>query len=253
MCTRLSLCVVSLSSFLPPPPLVQKPAAAASKPSGGPGASTAAKSRLAAIKAAMKAKQQAAAAEKAAQAAGSAVDDPVPQDPQGQDSDQAQTQAPETVVFHGGFFQVESPAKLGEKEVLTYILSSVSAHVLKLMKIFLFCCSARHNEEVVPSDWCCAATALPLLRLQTLHPCQDTALQRSLPPSPPSPHAHARPPHPCAHPRLPQIHLGLHPAAPTIPSDPGLQCLSLLHAGHRGSGGPRQPIRDRLRAGWGRY
>lgn len=96
-----------------PPPrqrkVVKKPASAlVAKPVGG----AAAKSRLAAIKAAIKVKQLAAEAEKAVQAAGpgSAVDDPAqaPQDPQ------AETLAPESpvVVFQGGFFQVESPAKL---------------------------------------------------------------------------------------------------------------------------------------------
>ncbi|KAM9411321.1 disks large-associated protein 5 isoform 2-T2 [Salvelinus alpinus] len=96
-----------------PPPrqrkVVKKPASApVAKPVGG----AAAKSRLAAIKAAIKVKRQAAEAEKAVQAAGpgSAVDDPAPapQDPQ------AETLAPESpvVVFQGGFFQVESPAKL---------------------------------------------------------------------------------------------------------------------------------------------
>ncbi|XP_076615382.1 disks large-associated protein 5 [Chaetodon auriga] len=74
-----------------PPPrqkkVVKKPSAAATKPTG---TKAAAKSRLAAVKAAMKAKQQAAAAETQPQA------EPQPTDP---------------VVFDGGFFQVESPAK----------------------------------------------------------------------------------------------------------------------------------------------
>ena len=71
----------------------------------------AAKSRLAAIKAAMKARQQAAEAEKAdqAEAIGSAEDQPALEPPHRQD------QAPETLVFNGGFFQVESPAKLTGK------------------------------------------------------------------------------------------------------------------------------------------
>ncbi|XP_028845963.1 disks large-associated protein 5 isoform X2 [Denticeps clupeoides] len=67
------------------------------KPAGGPparvtgaGAGAAAKSRLAAVKAAMRAKQQ---AEKAGQ-------EDVPQS--------------ETVVFHGGFFHVESPVKVAD-------------------------------------------------------------------------------------------------------------------------------------------
>ncbi|KAL0983920.1 hypothetical protein UPYG_G00134780 [Umbra pygmaea] len=89
-----------------PPPrqrrVVKKlPSAPVPKPAAG---GAAAKSRLAAIKAAVKAKQQAADAERAARAAGSgdAVEHPV-----------HGNQAPEPpVVFNGGFFQVESPAKL---------------------------------------------------------------------------------------------------------------------------------------------
>lgn len=95
----------------------KQPPSAASKPSGGPGTNAAAKSRLAAIKAAMKAKQQATEAKKAAQveaegtvqATGSAVDNPAPEPQDLQSQNQAQT--PETLVFNGGFFQVESPAK----------------------------------------------------------------------------------------------------------------------------------------------
>ncbi|KAM3859854.1 disks large-associated protein 5 [Diretmus argenteus] len=93
----------------PPPPRQRKvvkkppPSTAAPKPTG-------AKSRLAAVKAAMKARQQAAEAEKAAAAAGNAGDgsDPRPQDTQ----PQAAAQPPDIVVFNGGFFKVESPAKL---------------------------------------------------------------------------------------------------------------------------------------------
>ncbi|XP_059180364.1 disks large-associated protein 5 isoform X2 [Centropristis striata] len=93
----------------PPPPrqrkVVKKPAAPA-KPAG---TKAAAKSRLAAVKAAMKAKQQAAQAEKAAKDAGNAEDTP------SQDSQEPQPQAEpkptDAVVFDGGFFQVESPAR----------------------------------------------------------------------------------------------------------------------------------------------
>ncbi|KAM7371036.1 hypothetical protein PAMP_010536 [Pampus punctatissimus] len=85
--------------------VVKKPAAvpAPSKPTG---TKAAAKSRLAAVKAAMKAKQQAAEAEKAA---ANTEDDPglSSQEPQ----PQAEAQTTGTVVFDGGFFQVESPAK----------------------------------------------------------------------------------------------------------------------------------------------
>ncbi|KAM6899154.1 disks large-associated protein 5 isoform 2-T2 [Lycodopsis pacificus] len=88
-----------------PPPrqkkVVKKPPAAPAKQTG---TKAAAKSRLAAVKAAMKAKQQAA---KAAKDAGSDEDNP------GLNSEEAQSQAePQlTVVFDGGFFQVESPAR----------------------------------------------------------------------------------------------------------------------------------------------
>ncbi|XP_035514005.1 disks large-associated protein 5 isoform X2 [Morone saxatilis] len=87
--------------------LVKKPTAAPAKPTG---TKAAAKSRLAAVKAAMKARQQAAEAEKAAQGAGNDEDEPSPhsQEPQ----PQAEPQPTESVVFDGGFFQVESPAKL---------------------------------------------------------------------------------------------------------------------------------------------
>ncbi|KAG7491486.1 hypothetical protein MATL_G00004020 [Megalops atlanticus] len=94
-----------------PPPRPKKavkklpPTAAAGKTGAGGGASAAAaKSRLAAVKAAMKAKQAAEAAKAAQGPAGAATD---PEGPP-----QANATASETVVFHGGFFQVESPAKV---------------------------------------------------------------------------------------------------------------------------------------------
>ncbi|KAG7260545.1 hypothetical protein CRUP_024737 [Coryphaenoides rupestris] len=76
------------------------PTATAPKPAGG---GAAGKSRLAAAKAAMKAKKQAA---EASQAAGSEGGDGVslPRE--------APPRDPETMVFQGGFFQVESPARL---------------------------------------------------------------------------------------------------------------------------------------------
>lgn len=92
----------------------QKPSAAPAKPTG---TKEAAKSRLAAVKAAMKARQQAAEAEKAAKDAGKSEDDP------SLNSQEAPAQAhmPDTVVFDGGFFQVESPAKTsGERTVTTH-------------------------------------------------------------------------------------------------------------------------------------
>ncbi|XP_041672535.1 disks large-associated protein 5 isoform X2 [Cheilinus undulatus] len=85
---------------------VKKPAAAPAKPSG---TKAAARSRLAAAKAAMKAKQQAAEAEKAAK---DAEEDEDKQSQKSQDPQpEAEAKAADTVVFDGGFFQVESPAK----------------------------------------------------------------------------------------------------------------------------------------------
>lgn len=87
------------------PSFSQKQLAASAKPAG---TNAAAKARLAAAKAAMKAKKQAAEAEKAAGAANTedclvlSSQNPHPQ---------AGAQRQDTVVFDGGFFQVESPAK----------------------------------------------------------------------------------------------------------------------------------------------
>lgn len=55
----------------------------------------------------MKAKQQAAEAERAANDAGKCEEDPE----LNSHAPQAEAQKPDTVVFDGGFFQVESPAK----------------------------------------------------------------------------------------------------------------------------------------------
>ncbi|XP_047465939.1 disks large-associated protein 5 isoform X2 [Mugil cephalus] len=94
-----------------PPPrqrkMVKKASAAPVKPTV---TKAAAKSRLAAVKAAMKAKQQAAEAEKAAgESGGNTEEDAViiSQEPK----PQAGAQTLDAVVFDGGFFKVESPAK----------------------------------------------------------------------------------------------------------------------------------------------
>ncbi|XP_046710078.1 disks large-associated protein 5 isoform X1 [Silurus meridionalis] len=85
--------------------VVKKPPAAGGKAGAGQGASTAAKSRLAAVKAAMKAKQAEVA--KAAETSDRAQDGTTPA------SDAvANNLTAQTVVFHGGFFQVESPVKV---------------------------------------------------------------------------------------------------------------------------------------------
>ncbi|KAG9338879.1 hypothetical protein JZ751_025319 [Albula glossodonta] len=77
------------------------PGAAAGKAGAGAEASAAARSRLAAVKAAMKAKR-AAEAERAAQVSTENSTDAVrPAEPDAQ-----------TVVFHGGFFRVESPVRV---------------------------------------------------------------------------------------------------------------------------------------------
>ncbi|CAM4320395.1 unnamed protein product [Leuciscus chuanchicus] len=80
--------------------VAKKPPAVGGKAGAGPGASTAVKSRLAAVKAAMRAKQT---EQKASETSHNIQDDadPVPAAPA----------ATQTVVFHGGFFQVESPVK----------------------------------------------------------------------------------------------------------------------------------------------
>lgn len=83
----------------------KKPPIAGGKPGAGVGASAAAKSRLAAVKAAMKAKQAAAA--KSTEASDRAQDDSAPVS-----EALANAQRAQTVVFHGGFFQVESPVKV---------------------------------------------------------------------------------------------------------------------------------------------
>ncbi|XP_060795713.1 disks large-associated protein 5 isoform X2 [Neoarius graeffei] len=85
--------------------VVKKPPPAGGKTKASVGASAAAKSRLAAVKAAMKAKQAAGA--KIADASDRAQGDSAPT------SDaQANMLTAQTIVFHGGFFQVESPVKV---------------------------------------------------------------------------------------------------------------------------------------------
>ena len=93
----------------------QKPPTAAPSAPKPAGASAAGRSRLAAAKAAMKAamlaKKQAAEAANTSQSAGNAEEEEVSR-PREAKPRAAEPPGPETVVFHGGFFQVESPAKL---------------------------------------------------------------------------------------------------------------------------------------------
>ncbi|KAM9426714.1 disks large-associated protein 5 isoform 3-T3 [Pholidichthys leucotaenia] len=86
--------------------VVKKQSAATFKPAG---TKAAAKSRLAAVKAAMKAKRQAAEAEKAITDGGNSEDNPTLSAQEVQHKPGAQTW--DKVVFDGGFFKVESPAK----------------------------------------------------------------------------------------------------------------------------------------------
>lgn len=90
-------CVILISCAF----VLQKPPVVGGK--AGTGASAAAKSRLAAVKAAMRAKQ---AEQKATETSDNIQDDSnsVPTTP-------ASTLPAQTVVFNGGFFQVESPIK----------------------------------------------------------------------------------------------------------------------------------------------
>ncbi|XP_068161848.1 disks large-associated protein 5 [Antennarius striatus] len=95
-----------VEEFKPPPrqkKVVKKPSATTVNPSGS---KAAAKSRLAAVKAAMKAKQQ--AAEKTAKDAEN--DDGTCNNSQEPES-AAEPQQTDALVFDGGFFKVESPAK----------------------------------------------------------------------------------------------------------------------------------------------
>lgn len=84
--------------------MLQKPPAVGGKAGAGGGASAAAKSRLAAVKAAMRAKQT----EQKAVEKDNIQDDAGP----------ATILPAQTVVFHGGFFQVESPVKPSGKNKL---------------------------------------------------------------------------------------------------------------------------------------
>ncbi|XP_051967962.1 disks large-associated protein 5 isoform X2 [Xyrauchen texanus] len=102
--------------------VVKKPPVAGAKAGAGGGASNAAKGRLAAVKAAMRAKQ--AAEQKATEAPDNNQDDSsaVPAAP-------ANTHPAQTVVFHGGFFQVESPVKpIGAVRRLSRISAVSSPH-----------------------------------------------------------------------------------------------------------------------------
>ncbi|XP_056433727.1 disks large-associated protein 5 [Gadus chalcogrammus] len=98
-----------------PKKVIKKPPTAAPSAPKPAAAIAAGRSRLAAAKAAMKAamlaKKQAAEAASATQSAGNAdeVEEALPREAK---PPAAEPLGPDTVLFHGGFFQVESPAKL---------------------------------------------------------------------------------------------------------------------------------------------
>ncbi|XP_030196395.1 disks large-associated protein 5 [Gadus morhua] len=98
-----------------PKKVIKKPPTAAPSAPKPAAAIAAGRSRLATAKAAMKAamlaKKQAAEAASATQSAGNAdeVEEALPREAKPPD---AEPLGPDTVLFHGGFFQVESPAKL---------------------------------------------------------------------------------------------------------------------------------------------
>lgn len=93
--------------------LTQKPSVAPVKPTGS---KAAAKSRLAAVKAAMKAKQQ-----------GAENIDSNAKEPR------TESQPTESVVFDGGFFQVESPARsTGKRKLFECALCSLFPDLVEL-------------------------------------------------------------------------------------------------------------------------
>lgn len=117
----------------------------------------------------MKAKQQ---AEKEAKDAGNDEDKPSlnPQEAQ----PQAEPQQANAVVFDGGFFQVESPAKpSGGREVTTRQRPCFSCHVSMFACVFCvaglitvsLCCFCRFIEAIQPFERCRAASGLSLLQL----------------------------------------------------------------------------------------
>lgn len=109
------VCYTSSSAFQNPPviALTQKPSVAPVKPTGS---KAAAKSRLAAVKAAMKARQQ------AAENIDSKAEEP-----------QTEPRPSESVVFDGGFFQVESPARPpGQRELFQCTLCPQFADLVEL-------------------------------------------------------------------------------------------------------------------------
>ncbi|XP_048871476.1 disks large-associated protein 5 isoform X2 [Brienomyrus brachyistius] len=126
--------------------------APASKSVGESGASAAAKSRLAAVKAAMRARR-AAVAESAEPAADAPAGEAVPPEPL----------AP-AVVFHGGFFKVESPAKLPGPLRRSARLSAAASPAPA--STFTTPARSRRSDAVKPSPVC--------QRLLTLSPPAST-------------------------------------------------------------------------------
>ncbi|CAL8302124.1 unnamed protein product [Lota lota] len=151
--------------------VVKKPPTAAPSAPKPAGASAASRSRLAAAKAAakaaMKAKKQAAEAANGSQSAGNAEEDDVslPREAKPQTTEPP---GPETVLFHGGFFQVESPAKLPGSTRKSLRLSS-AVPPRSSPQHFLLKCTTPARATTTPSR----ATTTPA-RATTTTPARAT-------------------------------------------------------------------------------
>ncbi|XP_035256878.1 disks large-associated protein 5-like isoform X2 [Anguilla anguilla] len=148
-----------------------RPAAAAGKAGAGGGASAAARSRLAAVKAAMKAKR---AAESA------------PMETQPDSAPPATQPDPtQTVVFHGGFFRVESPIRVPGASRRSSRRSAVPSLPGSPCPASQFTTPARHRPSVPAHP-----SPLPSLSLSTPTACTPRPLPQGQC-TPPKPALHA--------------------------------------------------------------
>ncbi|KAL2078189.1 hypothetical protein ACEWY4_025874 [Coilia grayii] len=205
--------------------VVKKPPAeaqgAASRP--GAGAAAAAKSRLAAIKAAMKARQQQAEAEKAAQAAAAAAaaaatasaQDSTPAPAPAAHTPSKSPQPTDTIVFHGGFFQVESPAKAAGAVRRSSRLSAATV----ASQLATPSRHRRSHAPIHPSPLARRTPASTPARLPTASPaCTPQPATPSVPRANPTPSLSFSPERPC--PASPS-QLSLQPAVDQSPRSSG--------------------------------
>ncbi|XP_064179813.1 disks large-associated protein 5-like isoform X2 [Anguilla rostrata] len=148
-----------------------RPAAAAGKAGAGGGASAAARSRLAAVKAAMKAKRAAESAPMETQ-----PDSAPPA---------AQPDPAQTVVFHGGFFRVESPIRVPGASRQSSRRSAVPSLPGSPCPASQFTTPARHRPSVPAHP-----SPLPSLSLSTPTACTPRPLPQGQC-TPPKPALHA--------------------------------------------------------------